>query len=105
MTAEEIKALLLSGEEDGADRASIYDQVVSDITETAKTHEETSGKLAEANTKIEDLNKQLSKLTETNLKLLDKIKYVTSNDEGSNDDDPEEPEIEIADLTSWYEED
>lgn len=105
MTAEEIKTLLLSGEEDGADRASIYDQVVSDITETTKTHEETSGKLAEANSRIEDLNKQLSKLTETNLKLLDKIKYVTTNDEGGDDGSDDEPEVEIADLNTWYEED
>lgn len=104
MTPEEIKALLLSGEEDGADRASIYDKVVSDISETAKKYTDLDAKIKEYEDKIQGLNDKLTGLTETNLKLLDKIKY-TSTDEGGDEGSNDEPEVEIADLTSWYEED
>lgn len=103
MTLEEIKALLLSGEEDGADRTAIYDQVMQEFSDHQTKHDETSTKLSETEAKVQELNDKLAKLTETNLKLLDKIKYVTSEPEG-NDDEPDEPEVEIADLTSWYEE-
>ncbi len=78
MTAQELKALLLSGEEEGVDRAAIYDQVVEEFSQT-------STKAAEAVSKIDELTNRVGQLTDTNFKLLEKIRYT---------DDPKQPDAE-----------
>lgn len=101
-TIDEIKAKLASSDEEGADKASIYDEVLSDITETYNKISEMEQAKTETDQKLTELSDKANELTRTNLKLLDKIKYVEpdKNDEPENKGD----EPEIADLSTWYEE-
>lgn len=87
MTPEELKALLLSGEEEGADRAAIYDQAVEAF---AKIH----GDYAATAGKIEELTSRVGKLTDTNYKLLEKIRYTEDEPAQQSSDEPIEMTIE-----------
>lgn len=103
LTIDEIKAKLNASNEEGADKASIYDEVLSDISDTYTKIAEMEKTKADADTRISELSDKANELTQTNLKLLDKIKYVgEESDKGK--EEPDEPEVEIADLTNWYEE-
>lgn len=103
LSIDEIKTKLSASDAEGADKASIYDEVLSDISETYNHISEIEKAKAEADTKITELSDKANELTQTNLKLLDKIKYV--GEEGNKGkEEPDEPEVEIADLTNWYEE-
>lgn len=95
MTIDEIKAKLTGAEEEGADRAKIYDDVLSDIS--AYIDKSTSD-LATANSRVDELTKQLGSLTDTNLKLLDKVKYIGEGGGNGGSDDEDASTITIEDL-------
>lgn len=102
LTIDEIKTKLNASDADGADKASIYDEVLSDISETYTRIAEMEKSKAESDAKLTELSDKANELTQTNLKLLDKIKYVEPDKE--EPEDKGEPEAEIADLSNWYEE-
>lgn len=93
MNSEELKALLLSGEEEGADRASIYDKVVEAFNETAT-------KAADAISKVDELTNRVGQLTDTNFKLLEKIRYTDQ----PGGDPIADPEPETMTLEKLFEE-
>lgn len=103
LTIDEIKTKLTASDEDGADKASVYDEILSDISDTYNKMSELEKAKTEADGKITELSDKANELTQTNLKLLDKIKYVDSESDKGDTDDPED-KVEIADLTTWYEE-
>lgn len=103
LTIDEIKTKLTASDTEGADKASIYDEILSDITDTYSKISEMEKAQEEANGKITELSNKANELTQTNLKLLDKIKYVDSESDKGDTDDPED-KVEIEDLTTWYEE-
>lgn len=103
LTIDEIKTKLTASDAEGADKASIYDEILSDITDTYSKMSEMEKAREEADGKITELSDKANELTQTNLKLLDKIKYVDSESDKGDTDDPED-KVEIADLTTWYEE-
>lgn len=103
LSIDEIKTKLNASGEEGADKASIFDEILTDISDTYTKMSEMEKAKAEADGKITELSDKANELTQTNLKLLDKIKYVgEEGDKGK--EEPDEPEVEIADLTKWYEE-
>lgn len=89
MSLDEMKQLLMSGEEEGADRGSIYDAVLSEV-------ESMTGRLAEAEGKVAELTAKTAELAENNLKLLDKIRYSEKVVEDVIEE--EQPEITIDNL-------
>lgn len=94
MTIDEMKAKLMSAEEEGADRASVYDEVLSAVS---AREEEVAASMKESEDKIAEMTGKIAELTETNLKLLEKIKYV--EDEVTDDEVVDDvADIEIADL-------
>ena len=95
MTVEELKAKLVSGEEEGADRAAIYDEVLADVS---ARDSEMLATVEEKDARIADLSAKLAELTETNLKLLEKVKYAEDVTEDVIDETDEAEEITIADL-------
>jgi hypothetical protein len=95
MTVEELKAKLVSGEEEGADRAAIYDEVLADVS---ARDSEMLAKVEEKEAKIADLSAKLAELTETNLKLLEKVKYAEDVTDDVIDETDEAEAITIADL-------
>lgn len=101
LTIEEIKSKLNSSHEEGADTAAIFDEVLSDISETYTKLSEVEKAKAEADSKISSLSDKANELTQTNLKLLDKIKYVEA-DTTNDDNGDEEETAEIADLSTWF---
>ena len=103
LTIDEIKTKLTASDEDGADKASIYDEILSDITDTYSKMSDMEKAQEEDRGKITELSDKANELTQTNLKLLDKIKYVDSESDKGDTDDPED-KVEIEDLTTWYEE-
>lgn len=102
LTIDEIKAKLASSDEEGADKASIYDEILNDIAETYTALKAAQDGKAEADEKITSLSDKANELTQTNLKLLDKIKYVEPDKQEPETD--KEDDVEIADLSTWYEE-
>ena len=102
LTIDEIKAKLAASDEEGADKATIYDEVLSDIADTYNKITEMEKAKAETDTKLSELSDKANELTQTNLKLLDKIKYVEPDKETHDDD--KKDEVEIADLSTWYDE-
>lgn len=95
MTVEELKAKLVSGEEEGADRAAIYDEVLADVS---ARDSEMLATVEEKDARIADLSAKLAELTETNLKLLEKVKYAEDVTDDVIDETDEAEEITIADL-------
>ena len=95
MTVEELKAKLVSADEEGADRAAIYDEVLSDVS---SREAEMLAAVEEKEAKIADHSAKLADLTETNLKLLEKVKYAEDVTDDVIDEAGEAEEITIADL-------
>lgn len=95
MTIDEMKAKLLAGEEEGADRAAIYDEVCKGMAETV---EASTKALVEATNRVEALTTQVNTITETNLKLLDKVKYMTEQNPAEEDEDDDASSITIEEL-------
>ena len=93
MIIDEIKAKLTGAEEEGADRVKVYDEVQSDITSYVN---KTEADIASTTDKVAELTKQIAAMTETNLKLLDKVKYIEGSDE--TDDEDDSSTITIDDL-------
>lgn len=94
MTVDEMKATLLTATEEGADAATIFDSVMTEVAAM-------SAKLDEAQRNVEELTGRVTELTENNLKLLEKVKYMTQEDEVVD----EEPEPEPMTLEKLFEED
>ena len=97
MTPEELRALLLSGEEEGADRAAIYDQVVETYTQKINDYTQAQEKITASATRIDELTGRVGQLTDTNFKLLEKIRY-TQDDQGTNPNGDEPQEITLEQL-------
>lgn len=93
MTFDEIKNALLTSGDEGVDRAAVYDSILESIASSMNS-------LEEANRKVEDLTNRVTVLTENNLKLLEKVKYMTE-DEVQEDD---EPEPELVTIDNLFEE-
>lgn len=87
MTFDEIKNALLTSGDEGVDRAAVYDSILESIASSMSS-------LEEANRKVEDLTNRVTELTENNLKLLDKVRYMT---EGESKEDDSEPEMVTID--------
>ena len=102
LTIEQIKEKLNSADVEGADKAGIYDEILSDIADTYNKISEFETGKAEADKRITELSDKANELTQTNLKLLDKIKYVNEEAGKQEPEIDDEPEVEIADLTTWY---
>ena len=92
MTFEEIKNALLTSGDEGVDRAAVFDSVLSEVSGTMVA-------LDDAQRKIEDLTNRVAELTDNNLKLLDKIRYVETEEA-----ETEEPEVEEITLENLFEE-
>lgn len=84
MIIDEIKAKLTGAEKEGADRIKVYDEVLSDITSYVNKAE---ADITSTTNKVAELTKQIATMTETNLKLLDKVKYIEGSDEADDEDD------------------
>lgn len=91
MTAEEIKARLMEAEAEDADRAGIYSEVADSF---AAVQEE----LTSATAKIEELTGRVGQLTDTNFKLLEKIRYVDSAESAEEEDSEEVKEMTLEEL-------
>lgn len=93
MTFEEFKSTLMSSQQEGADVATVFDSV---LTEASGLY--TS--IGEKDKKIEELVNRVTTLTDNNLKLLDKVKYMGQDGAGKpgTDPDQEKPEITIDNL-------
>lgn len=94
MTAEELKARLMAAEEEGADRAGIYDEAVAEFSRIKE-------ELTSSTAKIEELTNRVGQLTDTNFKLLEKIRYV---DKADDVEDPAEEEIHEMSIEELFEE-
>lgn len=93
MTFDEIKNALLTSSDEGVDRTAVYDSILESIASSMTS-------LEEANRKVEDLTNRVTELTENNLKLLEKVKYMTE-DKAPEDD---EPEPELVTIDNLFEE-
>lgn len=91
MTFDEIKNALLTSGDEGVDRAAVFDSVLSEVSNTMMA-------LEDAQRKVEDLTNRVAELTDNNLKLLDKIRYVETEEV------KEEPEVEEVTLENLFEE-
>lgn len=94
MTFDEIKNALLTSGDEGVDRAAVFDSVLSEVSNTMIA-------LEDANRKVEDLTNRVAELTDSNLKLLDKVKYM---DQGEEEKD-NETETEVVTIDNLFEED
>lgn len=94
MNIDDLKEKLTGAEAEGADRAKIYDEILSEVS---RFIEKSTSDLATATARVDELTKQVGSLTDTNLKLLDKVKYIDGNG-GGGDDDDDTSTITIADL-------
>ena len=90
MTIEEMKNALLTSHDEGVDSAAVYDSVLSEVGNTMMELEDTKRK-------VEDLTNRVAELTDNNLKLLEKVKYMTQEDP-ENKEDPEPVEVTIDNL-------
>jgi len=91
MTFDEIKNTLLTSHDEGVDSAEAYDTVLTEISSMITN-------LAEANRQVEDLTNRVATLTDNNLKLLDKIRYV------EQEEVKEGPEPETITIDNLFEE-
>ena len=92
MNFEEFKSTLMSAQVEGADVASVYDSVLTEASDLYT-------KLADRDAKIEDLTNRVTTLTDNNLKLLDKVKYM-----GQDEKTEPDPENETVTLDNLFEE-
>lgn len=92
MTFEEIKNALLTSDDEGVDKAAVFDSVLSEVSGTMMA-------LEDANRKVEDLTNRVAELTDNNLKLLDKVKYMAQEEKTK-----EEPEPEVVTIDNLFEE-
>lgn len=95
MKIDELKKKLTGAEDEGADRAKIYDEVLSEVSAYV---EESTNELATVNARVDELTKQVGSLTDTNLKLLDKVKYIGEGGKDGDQDDDDVSTITIEDL-------
>ena len=89
MTFEEIKQALLTSHDEGVDTASVLDSVLSEISNVMY-------ELEDNRHKVEDLTQRVATLTDTNYKLLDKVRYINQEEEEKGE--PDEPEITLDNL-------
>lgn len=73
MTFEEIKKTLLGATEEGADMTSIIDSVLEEVASLMS-------RVTESEKQTEELTNRIADLTSSNLKLIDKIKYIEGDD-------------------------
>lgn len=90
MTVDEMKSTLLTATEEGADAAAIFDSVMTEVAEM-------NTKLDEAQRNVEELTGRVTELTDTNLKLLEKVKYMSQAEE-LEEHEEEIPEVTIDNL-------
>ncbi len=89
MTFDEIKATLTGSTEEGADQAAAFDTVLGEVSALIERE-------AEGQAKIEELTLKVNELADTNLKLLDKVRYVEQ--EETVEEEPEEREYTVEDI-------
>lgn len=92
MTIDEMKEALISSNDEGIDRAAVYDNVLSEVSGIM-------GELEENKRVVEDLTNRVAELTDNNLKLLEKVKYMAQEDEQEAD-----PEPEVVTIDNLFEE-
>lgn len=92
MTIEEMKNALITSHDEGVDSAAVYDGILTEVSASM-------AELEESKKTIEELTGRVADLTDTNLKLLEKVKYMTQEPEA----DPE-PEAEIVTIDNLFEE-
>lgn len=93
MTFDEIKAKLVGADEEGADRAGIYDEVLSEVAAQIQRADEAEAKISEVMSRVAELEA-------SNMKLLDKIRYVEADEQVET---PEETE-EVMTIEELFEE-
>lgn len=93
MTIDEIKAKLIGADEEGADRAGIYDEVLSEVAAQIQRADEAEAKVSEVMSRVAELEA-------SNMKLLDKIRYVEADEQVET---PEETE-EVMTIEELFEE-
>ena len=93
MTFDELKSTLLSASEEGADTASIYESVLSDAAGVYSERDNLKQT-------VDDLTARIANLSETNTKLLDKIRYTEAEAEVED----KEPEAEVITIDNLFEE-
>lgn len=93
MTIDEIKAKLIGADEEGADRAGIYDEVLSEVAAQIQRADEAEAKISEVMSRVAELEA-------SNMKLLDKIRYVEAEEQVET---PEETE-EVMTIDELFEE-
>ena len=95
MTIDEIKAKLIGADEEGADRAGIYDEVLSEVAAQIERADAAEAKISEVMSRVAELEA-------SNMKLLDKIRYVEAEEQVET---PEETEDEVMTIEELFEED
>lgn len=94
MTRDDFKNLLVA---DVDDKAGQIDNAVNEYSDALYRAEDAERELETAKTELENARKTIGELTETNMKLLEKVKY--SDDAGADDKNgPTPDEITIEDL-------
>lgn len=91
MTFDEIKSTLITSHDEGVDSAAAYDSVLSEVSSIMAS-------LEDANRQVEDLTNRVATLTDNNLKLLDKIRYV------EQEEVKDDPEPEVVTIDNLFEE-
>lgn len=92
MTIEEMKNSLLTSHDEGVDAAAVYDNVLTEVSSTMKELEDTKRT-------VEDLTNRVAELTDSNLKLLEKVKYMSQEPEVED-----EKEVETVTIDNLFEE-
>ena len=91
MTIEEMKQVLLTSHDEGVDSAAAYDSVLTEVSATMTA-------LEDSKRTVEDLTNRVAELTDSNLKLLEKVKYMAPAEE------KEEPEAKTITIDNLFEE-
>lgn len=89
MTFEELKNTLLTSHDEGVDSSAAYDSILTEVSEMYT-------KMNESERKVEDLTNRVAQLTDSNFKLLEKVRYMEP--EESKEPEPEPEEITIEKL-------
>lgn len=92
MTIEEMKQVLLTSHDEGVDSAAAYDSVLTEVSAIMAA-------LEESKHTVEDLTNRVAELTDSNLKLLEKVKYMAPAEE-----EKDEPEAETITIDNLFEE-
>lgn len=90
MTVDEMREALMGTTNEGADAAGTFDTILTEVTGVIERAEAAEAQVAELSSKI-------AELTQTNLQLLDKIRYVEAEPEQEAAEE-ELPEITIDNL-------